>query len=125
MNNKKDLSSIKPDREKVNKDYNEWIKKIILIPAKFIDILGLVSVVAVVILYKNYKEWYFYVLILVIAICYGELARRAGHKEGYLYGYNDGYQQGRDDVLGIDKCTRATLDEILGLDEVKDKDKKI
>lgn len=87
---------------KVRHDYDEWVKKIRVLPnAAYWATVGL-SIVVLLYFKIGIGSWPAIILIYLIVKSLWELAYREGHKEGYLDGcVNAGYHD-TDEGVGMD-----------------------
>jgi hypothetical protein len=92
------------DVEKVTNRYSEFVKKGTLVPNLVFYVLGIISL-----LLAPEVSRYLYG---IAAYCLLVLARREGHKGGYIEGHSDGWHECLDMSSGISPELREKFDEM-------------
>ena len=112
MPHQNDAMKKQPNWNNVHSEYREWMDKISLVPNKFVRIVLLVSGASLVLLRDSDHKWYFTALLVLFGIFLISALRREGHESGYVDGCRAGYDEGRDNALGIDEEMRHFMDQV-------------
>jgi len=109
--NAKEISNFKKtsadEWKKIRDDYDKWIKQIRAWGSKTLIAVLVLSGVA----FFYFSDWIKTASLVVVLYCIMEIAKREGHREGYIDGFDAGKEEGINKTLGINDEELADVHE--------------
>jgi len=102
------IKGIDWDLENIMVEYDEWVKKTNMFGRKTI----IAFIIIFIAIFFLTDDWIRIVVAVFVVKGLLEISKRDGHREGYIYGYQDGCGAGVNKTFGISDEMSDFIDEV-------------